>query len=251
MQKGTFLAALCAALLAACGGSSGGSGMAGNADPGGIWSGTDSSTNQQFVGISSESGQFVFVDSGGTIYSGQATTSGGNISGSVDAFAPFGSVFSDGSLHAAGTFSGRIATRNSMSGVADLTTDNGTASSSSLSLTYDSLYTSGSSLATIAASYSNSDMTATVNANGTFTYQDALDGCTASGTIAAPDSAYDLYQVTAQVSGCNSTDAALNGLTLTGLATYDAQTSPPQLNAGLTVKSGQGDFGVALFLNRN
>src|ERR1700686_1054554 len=154
-----ILACTAAVLISACGGGGNTStdigGMTMNALPGGIWTGTESNTGLSVTGIVDEAGEFHFIRSDGTQYVGTATTTGAAISASFDGYAPFGTTFADGSTHGMGTLSGTINERVSISSTTQFRTDNGTSSSGTLSLTFDSLYNFASSLATISGNYTD------------------------------------------------------------------------------------------------
>jgi hypothetical protein len=158
-------------VLTACGGGGGGSTPApiSNASPGGIWQGTDSITGLSIYGIITESGEFRFLRADGSQYFGTVTTSGNNISGSFGGILPAGSFYADGSNHGTGTISGTIEARQTISATIGFTTAGGTSSSGTISLTFNPLYDSGSSLATVAGDYLDSVNNAIIRACETIT----------------------------------------------------------------------------------
>ena len=87
-----------------------------------------------------------------------------------------------------------------------------------LSLNYHSLYESPSSLDILQGSYSTTDESLTIDAQGAMFYQSSVTGCTGNGTAEIIDPAYNMYRVTMNVDGCTGDSAVRNGLTFTGLA---------------------------------
>jgi hypothetical protein len=215
--------------LCACGGGGGGLSPAiGNAPPGGIWQGTDPLTNLALYGIVSEAGAFNFLRSDGAQYFGTLTTSRNNLSGTFTGVPPIGKTFSDGSTYGAGTLSGTIQARTTISATYNFTTAKGRNSSASGSLTFNSLYFSQSSLPTIAGNYSDSYGNSVINltSSGVVFDQQLTTGCVINGQISIINSAYDAYQVQYTFSSCLGSYAVLNGTTATGLAAVDTTANP-------------------------
>jgi hypothetical protein len=175
------------------------------------------------------------VRADGTQYAGSGTTSGNALSGGFEGYPPFGQTFADGSTHGAGTLSGTVSEHSSITASYNFTTDNGTATSGTISLTFDPSYNSASSLATVTGTYSdgNGGMV-TVDASGAITGSNPNSGCTVNGSVAIADATYDVYTVSTTYSGCVGIYAALNGITLTGLAAPDLSVNPVQVFAATT-----------------
>jgi hypothetical protein len=222
------------ALLSSCGG-----GGTNNASPGGIWNGTDTDSPLPVTGIVDESGRMRFIRQDGVLYVGTAMTSGNSISASFDAYTPFGTTFSDGSSHETGMLSGTIEPRVSITGSTQSTTDNGSVSQGTLTLTFNQLYDQPSSLGAIAGNYvqAGSGTAVSIDANGAIFSQDATTGCVVNGNATLIDASYDAYSVQATYASCTGAAAVLNGITFSGLATLDTSVSPMQLLAGV---SGSG-----------
>ena len=244
--------------ISACGGSGGSTSLAGggtttNASPGGIWSGTESSTGLTVTGIVDEAGEFRFIRSDGTQYVGTATTVENAISASFDGYTPIGTMFADGSTHGTGTLSGTVTQRVSISAMTQFQTDKGTSSSGSLSLTFESLYNVASSLATISGNYTdpNSGDVISITSSGAVTWQDAETGCVGNGTISIISATYNAYRVQFSYGNCTGGAAVLNGAQFTGLATLDNAVSPEQAIVGVTGQGNGTTYALVLTLNRS
>jgi len=239
------------ALLASCGGGGGyGGGGNPNASPGGIWSGTDTDSPLAVTGIIDESGNMRFIRADGIQYVGTVMTSGNSISASFDAYQPFGSSFSDGSTHESGMLSGTIDARVSITASTQSTTDKGTVSTGTLTLTFNPIYSQASSLAAIGGNYveAGSGTAVSIDANGAIFSQDASTGCVVNGNAMIIDASYDAYAVQATYASCTGAAAVLNGITFSGLATLDTGVSPVQLIAGVTGSSGGTTYAVVYTL---
>jgi hypothetical protein len=226
----TAIAFLIGAGLSACGGGGGSSDPppAQNASPGGIWKGMDPISGLSVSGVITESGQLQFIRSDGAMYYGSVTTSGNSVSGSYTGVTPTGTTFSDGSTSGTGTFSGTVQARQTLSGTLSFKTANGNSTSGSGTFTFDSLYTSGSSLATIAGNYTDTPDSAVVNvnSNGVIFSQSPTTGCVINGQVSIIDAAYDAYSISYTFSSCTGAAAYLNGTTATGLGVLDTSVSP-------------------------
>ena len=90
-----------------------------------------------------------------------------------------GTTFADGSTHGTGTMSGTVQARSSVQAATQFRTDNGSSTSDTLSLTFDSLYNTPSSLAAIAGNYTdaNTGTPITISSSGTVFGQSAATGC--------------------------------------------------------------------------
>lgn len=208
----------CLIALAGCGGGGGGGSSTGtnppptNADPGGIWFGTAHNTTAgltfQLIGVSIGTGEFRFLDDQGVQYFGSIKVSGTAFTGSLTAYAPVGTVFSNGSPVLTGNISGTISQRASFSGQYTLSTgERGT-----ISLTYDALYDRDSSIPLVSGTWQDDfGNTYTVDSQGSIFAQDSA-GCVYSGNISVVNSAFNAYRVNLQVSNCGPINGSYNGL---------------------------------------
>jgi hypothetical protein len=200
------------------------------------------------------SGKADFIRSDGVQFVGKVQVSGSALVATLDAYTNFfGGAFTDGSTYGVGTFNGTVTAGSSITGSLQFTTSDGTAVTSNWSLTFQTLYNSGSSLATIGGNYTDS-ITGTVvsiSSSGVLFGQNSSNGCVLNGSISIDDASYDVYQVTYTYESCTGTARSLNGISLTGLAFFDGNLSPPQFSMGVTGVSGSTNYGVAsdLFLD--
>ena len=225
--------------LCACGGGGGGSGgstppATSNASPGGIWQGTDPLTSQSLVGLVTEAGAFHFIEANGTQYIGSVTVTGTSFTGSFDGYTAAGTTFADGSTHGTGTMSGTVQARSSFQAATQFRTDNGSSTSDTLSLTFDSLYNTPSSLAAIAGNYTdaNTGTPITISSSGTVFGQSAATGCVINGTVAIIDPSYDAYQFAISFASCQGSYAVLNGASFSGIGAINASATPVSIIIG-------------------
>ncbi len=214
----------------------------------GIWSGTDSVTGLTVTGYIDSADDAVFIRSDGVQFVGPMQLSGDNFVAAVIGYTEFPGTFADGSSYGAGTLNGTVATGSTLTLTLTFTTNDGTAMSGSWSLTFNTLTNNGSSLGTIAASYTDtaSGSMLTISSNGTLTGTEQ-NGCVVNGSLSIINSAYDIYQVTITYTSCTGTYAALNGVELTGLAVYNPSSSPPLLTIQVAGATTTAKF--ALLLN--
>jgi hypothetical protein len=248
--------ALLAALscLAACNdelgtGSGSSSSTPANGSPAGIWTGTDSATGMQMIGLINSSGAADFFFSNGEQFVGTAQVAGTAIAISLDGYTQFNAQFSDGSTYGVGTFNGTLTSASSITGTLSFTTSNNTASTSSWSLTFSSLYDTAESLSSISGSYTGSTSavsagldplsgaSVTLSSTGTLFAQGPTSGCVANGTIASGDTSYNIFEVTYTLESCTGTYVVLNGITFSGLAYVNTSDTPAQIVVTVT---GQG-----------
>ncbi|HTP37947.1 MAG TPA: hypothetical protein VMI92_00085 [Steroidobacteraceae bacterium] len=105
-------------------------------------------------------------------------------------------------------------------------------------MTFDTVYESGSSLASIAGSYTATDgSTLSVDSNGVVFNQTAA-GCVVNGQVNLIDASYDAYRNSCSLASCTGTTAALNGTTATGLGTLDANASTQVLYVAIHDQTG-------------
>lgn len=211
---------------------------------GGFWNGVSfdwggdrsgaSSTELDMMGLVSEDGRAYFIRDDWTMYWGELFTDGkwveGEVAGGVALGAkPFGHALWDGSMAAAGGADQMAMNeRESIGGDFVIHSAAGNWWWASLKMHYDSSYNHGSSLEVIAGNYV--DPTGLVGgihggvlnitADGALFIQSAANGCIANGSVAVIDAAYNAYEVNIAYSNCGAADAMLNGVTFTGLATY-------------------------------
>jgi hypothetical protein len=216
-------------LLAACGGGNdSGGGPAPNADVGGLWAGaaTISGEAAAMVGIVTEDGRGYFVaEMPDVVFWGTATSSGNQLTFALDGAGLLGWTFPDGSADGAGSISGTIKPRASISANLSFTTALGTKTTGAVSLDYVPDYDDNSSLALIAGNYTDTfwlmNGVFNIAGNGELFYQDPLDGCVINGKFAIIDPAYNAYDIEYSYSNCPAYPF-FNGVTFRGLATYDA-----------------------------
>jgi hypothetical protein len=182
--------------------SSGGSSSGGNAGPEGIWTGVDSVSNQPMVGIVEASGVFDFIRNDGVQFVGQAVVSGTSITANDEGFAQIGgATFANNATYGTGSFSGTVATGTSITVSTTFTPLGGTMTTGTWSLTFDTLYDSGSSFAMIGGTYKNAssgpnaNASVTVSSSGVLYGQGATSGCVLNGQVSLVNPTYDAYHV--------------------------------------------------------
>ena len=103
-------------------------------------------------------------------------------------------------------------------------TDSNPAHQGSLAFTAcNSVYTRGSSLATIGGTYVDGAMTLTIDAQGEIFLQDRT--CAGSGHVELIDTAYNMYRMELEISACAGNEVYAIGSTFSGLA-YLADSGP-------------------------
>jgi hypothetical protein len=243
---------LTAFTIAGCNGTAYGgmSPMPATASATGIWGGTDSVTGLSVAGYIDSAGEAVFIRADGVQFVGATQVSGNTVVAAVVAYTDVGFPFSDGSTYGLGTLNGTVTTGNTLSLGLSFTTNGGTAESGSWSLTFSSLTSSGSSLGTISANYTDtaSGSVISIAGDGVVTGQNPANSCVVNGTVTIINSSYDIYQVSLSYQNCTGSYAVLNGLQLTGLAVVNPNTSPTQLTISVAGASPSGKFGLVLYL---
>ena len=235
------------------GNNGGGSMSTPNASPGGVWKGTESVSGAQVFGVADQLGDFFFERSDGVLYVGTATTSQNSLSASFDGYVLNGNAFSDGSTHGIGTLSGTIKSQASISATTQFTTDNSNTSKGSVSLNFDTLYNTASSLTTISGNFTNGadGAAVTIGSNGTIFSQDAKSGCVLNGTVLIINASYNAYKVVFDLASCKGTSFALNGIQFTGLATLDTSVTPQVVHLAVTGASGNTKYALVYDLKRS
>ncbi len=251
-----FTAISLALLLAACGGGGSGSStpvpVVHNASPGGIWTGTDSTSGLAIEGLITESGEAHFLRADGAQYVlGTVTITGNSFQATFQGYTAYGSTFPDGSTHGTGTMTGTIAARQTISASDTFTTDAGSVTSGTVDLAFNSLYDSGSSLSTLSGNYSE-EGTGTILSinNGSIVYQDATTGCVLNGTVSIIDPTYDAYQLDFTLASCQGAYVALDGVAFSGLATLDNTVTPNRLIVGVTGAAGSASYALVVYFDR-
>jgi hypothetical protein len=236
--------------VCACGGGDGGT-LVTTPSPGGIWRGTDSATNRPVSGLVDESGRFHLIRSDLVQFAGTLTTSGGTVSSTFDGYAQFGRAFADGSTHGTGTLTGTIAERTTLNLSYQFTTDDGSASSGSISLTYNPLYTVASSLSAVSGNYTDTatGVTVSVTGSGAINSQDPATFCVLSGQLSIINAQYNAYAVSFAYANCVGSSAVLNGVQFSGLASLNNAINPEQIVIGVTGASGAADLSLVVNLD--
>src|SRR3984957_5285021 len=251
--------ALATVLIAGCNASSldgsDTSSTATNASASGVWSGSDSVRGLTITALINSAGQADFIRSDGVQFVGSVQVSGAAIAGTLDVYANFGSAFGDGSTHGLGNLTGTVTSGGSMTANVAFTTDGGTAVSGSWSLSFDTLSSSGSSLAAISGNYTDGTTGAVVSISGSgqMHSQDANTSCVLNGTVSTTAAGIDVYQVAYSYESCSGSPAVLNGVPFTGLALLNAGASPVRVIIGVsgqsTAQSSTVDYGLVSYLN--
>lgn len=225
-----------------------------NGSPAGIWSGVDSQSGMQMIGMIDASGQADFFFSNGQQFVGTAQVAGTALAISLEGYTQFGAQFSDGSTYGVGTFNGTLTSGSAISGTLSFTTSDNTAITSTWSLTFSSLYGTAETLDSIAATYSDSanavstgldplsGASVTISSNGTLFAQSAASGCVLNGTLAATASGVNLFAVTYSYASCNGNYLSLNGLKFSGLGYVNSGESPAQIVLAVTAQSTAGGY---------
>ena len=253
-RTGVGLALIAAVALASCGGSdSSTSSSSGttvqNASVGGIWTGTESDSGLQITGVVDEQGEFHFIRSDGVQYVGTAATSSNTVTANFDGYTPLTTTWPDGSVHGKGTLSGTVKQRSSISVSDQFTTDKGLMSSGTIALTFDSVYTQGSSLASFSGNWkdASSGDVISVTSGGVVSWQDPNTGCIGNGTVSIVNSSYNLYRVTFSYANCQGPAAVMNGAQFSGLGTLYTST---QFILGATGSTASATYSVVFTLNK-
>ena len=181
---------------------------------GGVWEGStfndQAALTFETIGVVTENnGEARFVNDQGQqfILSGISGT-GGSISATLTAIAPFGFSFLDGSTVSTGTLTGSVVERTSISGNWSLNTGE----SGTVTLSYNNLYERGSDLARMFGTWVDSfGVVYSVDAVGDIFAQDAF-GRVYGGTVTIINASYNAYRVALTVSNCPGADGNYSGL---------------------------------------
>jgi hypothetical protein len=222
-----------------------------NASATGVWGGTDSVTGLSVTGYIDSNGNAVFIRADGVQFVGPTQVSADTLVAAVVVYTNLaGSPFKDGSTYGLGTLNGTVATGSTLTVSVSFTTQGGTAGSGSWSLAFNTLTNSGSSLSTLSANYTDtaSGSVISIMGDGVVNGQNPANSCVVNGKVTIINSSYDTYQVSLTYENCTGSYAVLNGLTLTGLAVLNPNTSPTQLTISVAAASSAGKFGLVLYL---
>lgn len=219
--------------LAACGGGGGSGATAPSVPPpvsnesaGGIWTGTRPNGIEIIVFIT-ESGDFRLVDPFGNQGFGQAIVSNTNeISADFTIVPPFDDTLVDGSDSMTCAATGTIQQRVALDWVSSCVTALGMSFGGPVSFTYNAVYDTDSSLATIAGTYDDLGDILTIDSAGVLFEQSAATGCVMNGQVSIIDADWNLYGVIVTSEMCQGILTAINGVSWDGLATL--------LNDGVT-----------------
>ena len=260
-------ALLAALTLAACNGddqdiSLAGSSTSSSGTAAGIWTGIDSATGLSMIGYVDAGGQADFILANGVQYVGTAQVAGGTLAMTLDGYPQFGAAFSDGSTYGVGTFNGTVVPTSSISGTLSFTTSDDTSTSSTWSLTFNSLYDTAGTLSAISGNYTDntgatdsgldplSGASITISSNGAVYGQGSSNGCVLNGTLSNANASYDVYQLSYNYADCTGSYAVLNGVAFTGLANFNSSASPGSVTMAVTAQTSSGVYyGVVLGLN--
>jgi Chitobiase/beta-hexosaminidase C-terminal domain len=232
----------------------------------GIWAGADSeATPEDVIGIVTASGQSVFIRTGTddqevSVFSGPVTVTGTTtFTSTLDGFSDFPYGFADNSTSGVGSFDATLSARTSLTGPLAFTSVGGTSYPGTWTLGYSSVSLTGSSLADVAATYTDTSTqadpivgaTITFSATGVISSTVATSGCSMNGAISTADPTTDIYEISFTLTGCGGTWADLNNVLFSGLAVLNNSVSPMQLVLGV---NGQGaanaQYGLAFGFNQ-
>lgn len=183
-------------------------------------------------------------------YAGTASTSGNSVAAKARRLTRAGEA--RGSEDDAVSVSGKVQQRQSMSLRIAPAAGAPASAGDTLSLQFNALYDSPSSLAMFAGDYMDgaNGNAITVTGGGTLFWRDARDGCLASGAVSLIDGHYNLYEVQFSFSACQGANAALNGVQFTGLGTLETSLQPAQAIIGVTGEAGGRGYALDLRLSR-
>ena len=225
-----------------------------NESLGGIWksqytvtSGTDNGDTINALAIATEQGDFVtFAKNANngcaSIGFGQGSVSGTTVSATADwgvvQYTTIPGVVTncteaDGTTSGTTALTGTVAQRATLTLTGTDTTSAGTLyPATTTTWTYNSLYALTPSLSLIAGNYTDGSDTITISSNGEIFEQDPTTGCVINGQVAIPNASYNAYSFSITYGNCTGTNSALNGITATGLGTYDNTVTPNEFDAG-------------------
>lgn len=239
----SLIVTLCALGLTACGGSGStratGSASGASASPGGIWTGTDSSTGLQLTALIAESGQMQVIRSDSSQYYGTLAVSGNSISANINGITLYGTSFPDGSVHGTGKVTGTLTARSSIQANVSFTTDKGESTTSNVTLAFQSIYTAAPNIANFAGNWTDegSGDVVSITSGGALFVQDPSSGCVINGQINVVQANYNLWAAAIDYANCQGSAAVLNGLEFAGFVEVNGN----NILAGFQDKSGKND----------
>lgn len=210
----------------------------------GVWSGSDSVTGLGVTAIINSAGQAVFLRSDGVQFAGNVQVSGTTLAATVDGYSDFPNNFSDGSNYGIGTVNGSVSTAGTISATLSFTTSDNSAITGSWSLTYESLSSSGSSTSAVSGNFTDTvnGTVLSITSSGVLSSQNSSNNCVLNGSISTNDTTTDVYEVAYTYADCTGTDALLNGVQFTGLATLN--TSAATLTIAVSGASPSTKYGL-------
>ena len=237
--------------LGSCHSSDNGSGSGSTQSAAGVWLGTDATSGLDITGIIAASGDATFIRADGVQFDGDVQLSGSTLAAAVSGYTNFNGTFTDGSTYGLGTVNATVAPQSTLDGSLSFTTHGGSAISGSWQLAYASYATSGASLTAVAATYTDtvSGASLTINSSGALTGSNPGNNCVLNGTLSAPSSSYNVYQVSYTLGNCAGTSAVLDGVKFTGLATLNNSISPHQLIIAVAGASSTSKYAIVSTLN--
>jgi hypothetical protein len=247
---GTAVAAL---LLASCNSptDTNGSGTGStDASATGVWTGTDSVTGLAVTAFIDSAGQAVFIRADAVQFTGTVQVSGTTLAVTVDGYSNFPSAFSDNSTYGIGTLNGTVQTATGITATLTFNTNGGTALSGSWGLNFLAQSNTASSTGAVSGNYTDNVTGAvtSINSAGVMTSQNPNTGCVLNGSISTNDSSHDIYQVAFSYSSCAGSNAVLNGVQFTGLASLNSGSSPVQLGLAVTGAFSTAKYGIVTTL---
>jgi hypothetical protein len=179
-----------------------------NQAPGGLWYGTLTNdmnvVTEEYFAITADDGRIHLISVDSNVrFHGTVSVAGTDMSGVVRAFADQGVNWLDSNHVVDSSILAVVIERDSFSG----TWENVSGEDGTFEFFYDALYekaADSSLLESVWVGYDdlgNLDVTFTVDANGSFSGQNA-QGCTSSGQLTVIDPAYNLYEVQSQIANC-------------------------------------------------
>lgn len=247
----TLLALSTLAALGSCHSSDNSSGSDTTQSAAGVWLGTDVTSGLDITAIIAASGDATFIRGDGVQFDGDVQISGSTLAATVNGYTNFDGTFTDGSTYGLGTVNATVTTQSALDGTLSFTTNGGSTISGSWQLGYASYATSGASLTAVAATYTDtvSGASLTINSSGALTGSNPTNKCVLNGSISAPSSSYNVYQVSYTLGNCAGSSAVLDGITFTGLATLNNSISPSQLIMAVAGASSTAKYAIVSTLN--
>ncbi|HEV8018946.1 MAG TPA: hypothetical protein VGP32_10350 [Steroidobacteraceae bacterium] len=237
-----------ALVAASCSSSNNGSGSSStvtNASAVGVWSGSDSQTGLGVTALINSGGEATFIRSDGTQFVGSVQVSGTTLAVEVDGYSNFPSTFSDGSTYGIGTLDGTVTTGSTLTGTLTFTTTDNTPITGNWSLNFEPYSNTASSTTAVSANYTDiaTGSTLSITTTGVMT-ETGPNNCVLNGSISTADTTHAIYEVAYTYGNCTGTDAGLNGVQFTGLASLNSSTSPAQLTIVVTGASSSAKYAI-------